>query len=242
MDSNYKSYDHVASARRIKEYLTGTQSKYEEVNALPDRDDLTFSNGFYANCSAIFVDIRKSSELPNHYKRPRLARIYRAYLSELVAIFNGDPNTREINIAGDATWAVINTPYKRDVDAVFGLGAKANSMAQILNYEMKKASYNHPIEVGIGISWGRALMIKAGYNGSGINDVVYMGDVVNEAAKLANYGNSRFDIPALVTSSAFYGNLKDKNQGLLNYDYSRNCYTGSIINIAMEEWFKENCE
>ncbi|WP_406288012.1 hypothetical protein [Streptomyces sp. NBC_00209] len=212
------------------------------MNSLPDRDKLTFTNGFYANCSAIFVDIRKSSQLPSHYRRPRLARIYRAYLSELVAIFNGNSNTREINIAGDATWAVVNTPFKSDVDAVFSLGAMANSMVQVLNYEMRKASYGQPIEVGIGMSWGRALMIKAGHSGSGINDVVYMGDVVNEAAKLANYGNSAWNVPAIVTSSDFHGNLNEENQGLLAYDRLRGCYTGSVINLAMEEWYQENCK
>ncbi|MGW4881335.1 hypothetical protein ACWEPI_32845 [Streptomyces sp. NPDC004262] len=241
MDSNHKPYSYIASAARIKEYLTGSQN-FEEVDSLPDRSKLTFSNGYYANCSAIFVDIRDSSKLPNHYKRPRLARIYRAYLSELVAIFNGDSNTREINIAGDATWAVINTPYKTDIDGVFSLAAQANSMTKVLNYEMRKASYTTPIKVGIGMSWGRALMIKAGYNGSGINDVVYMGDVVNQAAKLANYGNSDWNIPAIVTSSVFHGNLNSDNQKLLNYNYGRECYTGDVINIAMEEWFKENCK
>ncbi|MBQ1096642.1 hypothetical protein KBY55_11195 [Streptomyces sp. b94] len=241
MDSNYKAYDHVASASRIKEYLTGTQGSYEEVKELPDRDELTFSNGFYAYCSAIFVDIRGSSQLPSQYKRPRLARIYRAYLSELVAIFNGDANAREINIAGDAAWAVINTPLKSDINSVFSLGARANSMAKVLNYEMAKASYGHPIKIGVGMSYGRALMIKAGYNGSGINDVVYMGDVVNEAAKLANYGNSRPGVPALVASSLFQSNLNEHNQGLLQYDSDRQCYTGNVINTAMEEWFEKNC-
>ncbi|MFD5492225.1 hypothetical protein ACFWH4_04620 [Streptomyces sp. NPDC127091] len=242
MDSNYKPYDHIASAHRIKEYLTGTQGSYEEVDSLPDRDRLTFRNGFYANCSAIFVDIRESSKLPTHYKRPRLARIYRAYLSELVAIFNGEPNTREVNIAGDATWAVINTPLKSDIDDVFSLGAKAYSMSKVLNYEMEKASYDVPIKVGIGMSWGRALMIKAGYSGSGINDVVYMGEVVNAAAKLANYGSSQWGIPPLVTSSVFHSNLNEHNRGLLSYDAGRNCYTGTVINKAMETWFDENCK
>ncbi|MFE9310359.1 adenylate/guanylate cyclase domain-containing protein [Streptomyces sp. NPDC007920] len=242
MDSNYKPYNHAESARRIKEYLTGPKQDFDEVDALPDRDKLTFSNGFYAYCSAIFVDIRDSSKLPVHYKRPRLARIYRAYLSELVAIFNGDPNAREINIAGDAAWAVINTPYMRDINAVFALGYMANSMAKVLNYEMEKASYSHPIKIGIGMSYGRALMIKAGYSGSGINDVVYMGDVVNEAAKLANYGNSNWNVPALVTSEVFYNNLNDHNQELLRYDHSRKCYTGEVISTSMQEWFDENCK
>lgn len=50
---------------------------------------------------------------------------------------------------------------------------------KVLNYKLKKAGYDTPIKAGTGASWGRALMIKAGLSGSGINDVVYMGDVVN---------------------------------------------------------------
>jgi class 3 adenylate cyclase len=241
LDSNFKSYDHVASADRIKEYLTGAQGSYEEVDTLPDRDKLTFTNGFYANCSAIFVDIRGSSQLPKHYKRPRLARIYRAYLSELVAIFNGSSLTREVNIAGDAAWAVVNTPSKPNIDTVFAMGYQANSMAKLMNYYMQKADYGLPIKIGVGMSYGRALMIKAGYNGSGINDVVYMGDVVNEAAKLANYGNSQSHIPPLVASEVFRYNLNEKNQGFCNYDHIRGCYTANVVGSAMEEWYQANC-
>ncbi|MDX3839518.1 adenylate/guanylate cyclase domain-containing protein [Streptomyces europaeiscabiei] len=241
MDSNFKSYDHVASAGRIKEYLTGAQGSYEEVDSLPDRDKLTFTNGYYANCSAIFVDIRGSSQLPKDYKRPRLARIYRAYLSELVAIFNGSPLTREVNIAGDAAWAVVNTPSKPNIDSVFAMGYRANSMVQVLNHYMKKADYGSPIKIGVGMSWGRALMIKAGYNGSGINDVVYMGDVVNEAAKLANYGNSQWGIPALVASDDFHHNLNKDNQAVFKRDFTRGCYTTNVFDAAMEDWYQTNC-
>ncbi|MFE9219769.1 adenylate/guanylate cyclase domain-containing protein [Streptomyces lavendulae] len=241
MDSNYKLYDHVASASRIKEYLTGAQGSYEEVDTLPDRDKLTFANGFYANCSAIFVDIRGSSKLPDHYKRPRLARIYRAYLSELVAIFNGSSLTREVNIAGDAAWAVVNTPSKPNIDTVFAMGYRANSMVKLMNHYMQKANYGLPIKIGIGMSYGRALMIKAGYNGSGINDIVYMGDVVNAAAKLANYGNSQWGTPPLVASSGFHYNLKKENQAVFKYDVTRSCYTTDVVDSAMEEWYQANC-
>lgn len=58
-------------------------------------------------------------------------------------------------------------------------------MINVLNYELGKRGIG-PISVGIGVDYGRALMITAGYSGSGINDVVYMGDVVNRAAKLAS--------------------------------------------------------
>ena len=61
---------------------------------LPPRDDLTFNNGFYANCSALFVDIRDSSKLPDKHKRPVLARLYRSFVSEMVAVFAGFAKVR----------------------------------------------------------------------------------------------------------------------------------------------------
>ena len=94
MDSNHKDYNHISSFARIDDILALSQSNYEEVKELPDRDRLTYTNGFYAYCSALFADIRDSSTLPDLYKRPALAKLYRAYISELVAIMNGNEQAR----------------------------------------------------------------------------------------------------------------------------------------------------
>jgi class 3 adenylate cyclase len=193
MDSNYKWYNHVASAERIDAILAQPQGNYEEVDSLPDREKLSYTNGFYANCSALFVDIRGSSALPAKYKRPALAKLYRAYISEMVAIFNSSSLAREINIVGDGVWAVFNTPLKSNIDDVFTVAATANSMMRILNHKLRKSGYES-VNVGFGMAWGRALMVKAGYSGSGISDVVYMGDVVNRAAKLAAKGSLNLDL------------------------------------------------
>ncbi len=235
MDSNYKVYDYVASAKRIDDYLAQPPGNFEEVDSLPDRDRLTFTNGFYANCSAIFVDIRDSSSLPQHYNRPALAKLYRSYLSEMVAIFNSDPGTREVNIAGDAVWAVVNTPLKTDIDDVFRFAYTANSLMQLLNKKLAAAEYKMPIKAGIGVAWGRALMVKAGYNGSGLNDVVYMGDVVNEAAHLAAKAHDGNAAPIFV-SSDFQANLNDQNRGFLTYHQVHRCYTGYVVHKAMNDW------
>ena len=177
MEANYKPYDYLAGLDRIDNILAIPQSNYEELDTLPSRDKLTFTNGFYANkCAAVFVDIRESSSLPSIYKRPALARLYRAYISEAVAILNACEKTVEVNIVGDGVWAIYNTPYKADIDGVFVAIARVNSLMKVLNYKLKEAGYNTPIKAGIGASWGRALMVKAGLSGSGINDVVYMGE------------------------------------------------------------------
>ena len=101
MDGNYKAYSYTGSSDRIKAILDQPVGSFEEVDGLPDRDKLTFTNGFYGMCSAVFIDIRESSGLTDKHKRPTLAKIYRAFISEMVAVLNSDLNVREVNIVGD---------------------------------------------------------------------------------------------------------------------------------------------
>jgi class 3 adenylate cyclase len=239
VQTNYSAYDHLASVARIDEILEGADTSYEEVDSIPSRDKLTFNNGFYVNCSALFVDMRGSSSLPSKYKRPTLAKIYRSYISEAVAIMNGDANCAEINIVGDAVAGIFNTPKKSDIDGLFVTAARVNSLIEILTCRLKARNID-PIRTGIGMSYGRALMIKAGYKGSSINDVVWMGDVVNEAAKLCSYGSKGVWDHPIVVSSVFYSNLNDKNKSLLNLHYL-GYHSGNVIETTMRSWYDANC-
>lgn len=240
MDGNYKSYSYTASSERIADILSQPAGQFEEVDALPGRDRLTYTNGFYGRCSAVFVDIRDSSQLPSKYKRPTLAKLYRSFISEMVSVLNGQVKVREVNIVGDCVWATYNTPYISDINEVFSVASRANTLRKLLNKHLEKRGYE-PLRFGIGVDWGRVLMIKAGANGSGINDVVYMGDVVNSAAHLAHkagrlLGNS------IWVGSNFYGNLDKHNQGLLDQTYDSDLgyvYTGDIISTAMNDWIDE---
>lgn len=239
MDGNYKAYDFDASLRRIDEILGQPIGQFEEVDALPDRDRLTFTNGFYAQfCTSLFVDLRDSTKLPNDYTRPRLAKIYRAFISEMIAILNSTRQVREVNVVGDCVWAVYSSRLKTDNDDIFGCAFQANSLMDVLNIKLKKAGFATPIRAGVGIADGRALMIKAGYSGSGINDVVYMGDVVNEASGLAGKAARASWTPPIFANESFYSSLNEHNQGLLQRDYSAGCYTGTVISIRMNDWVK----
>lgn len=119
MDGNFAFYDYVASAKRIDDILNQPSRQFEEADSLPDRDRLTFTNSFYGWCSAIFVDIRDSSGLTAKHNRPTLAKIYRVFISEMVAVLNGADQVREVNIVGDCVWAVYNTTKKTDINTVF---------------------------------------------------------------------------------------------------------------------------
>lgn len=240
MKSNHQEYNFEKSRDRIDEILKTEDKSFEEVDKIPSRDRLTFTNGFYVNkTSALFVDIRKSSDLPNKYKRPVLARIYRSYISEVVAVINENDLCAEINIHGDSVWGIFDAQYKTQIDSVFSTSAQVSSIIDTLNCKFKKKNID-PITVGIGIAYGRVLMIKAGYSGSGINDVVWMGDVVNKASKLCSHGNKTWNDKETMVSKVFRDNLNENNQKLLEWNSNRSCYHGNIINKSMNNWLKDN--
>lgn len=238
MDGNYRPYDWTASSARIKAILDQPAGSFEEVNGLPDRDKLTFTNGFYGMCSAIFIDIRDSSGLTANHKRPVLAKIYRSFISEMVAVLNSAPFVREVNIVGDCVWAAYKTMYVNQIDDVFAIAALANTLLKLLNHHYQKAG-NTQLRIGIGIEYGRVLMIKAGFSGSGINDVVYMGDVVNQAAHLAHLAGRGWGSSPLFIGDGFYGNLNEHNRSLLRSQRVSTIGTvhqGNPVIPEMEEW------
>ena len=236
-------YDVNKSSDRMDEILDASNSNYSDKNYIPTRNSLTYTNGYYVNVTALFIDIVGSSDMTDEHQRPTLAKIYRSFISESIAIMNSEDICREININGDCVWGVFETPKKADIDKVITISAKLYSMIKILNYKLRKKNYSE-ISVGIGIDYGRALMIQAGYSGSSINEVIWMGDVVNSACHLANKGG-RNGRKVVIASNVIYNNINDNNKKLFTsyYDYTeqRSLYEGTIINTAMEDWYKDNC-
>lgn len=240
MESNYKNYKFEDSLYRLDEILNASDNSYEEKIKIPRRDSLSYTNGFYVNCTAVFVDICGSSELPLRHNRPVLAKIYRSFISEVIAIFNGNDTCKEINVQGDCVSAIFNTLNKYDIVNVLRCCAQVNSLINIINFKLVKKKYM-TFKVGIGVDYGRALMIKAGYKGSTINDVIWMGDVVNQASNLCNFGN-KGSIQPIVISSIIYSMLvttKDEEwKEWFTFDGKHNCYHGNIINRGMGNWLK----
>lgn len=241
MESNYSAYEHVRSDERIQEILDSAET-FDELDDIPGRDRLTYSNGVYVNCTALFIDIRGSSELANAHTRPVMGKLYRSYLSECVAVMNGDARCREIFINGDCVSGIFSTPLKPDIDCVFSVAAQLYSATEILNWRLERKGYAN-FRCGIGIAYGRALMLKAGYKGSGVNDVIWMGDVVNEASNLCHEGN-RGVREVLQVSITVHSNLNDHNKGLLKPVHKTlylqtDQYEGTIVNTAMNDYLKD---
>jgi len=236
MKSNYFEYDYLESIDRIDDIVGVSGISFEALDYIPSRSRLTFMNGFYVNCSALFVDIRESTKLTEKHYRPTLAKLYRAYISEIVAIINGNESCKEINIVGDCVSGIFDTPTKIDRDGVFETAVQIRTLIKILNCKFKEKEIKK-IRVGIGLSYGRALMIKAGYSGTKINDVVWLGDVVNEASKLSDR-----DEDEIIVTPSFYKSLNDEYKKYLYSWFFEDLYSSKEYDDGMYKWYKENCK
>lgn len=242
MESNWRNYTSDDSDDRLREILDAPAGAYEELDSIPDRARLTYTNGFYVNCTAVFIDIRGSSNLTTIHTTPVLGKIYRAYISECVALLNTSRQCKEIFIAGDCVSGIFDTPLKKDIDEAFFAAASLNSLIAHLNWRLEKKGYT-PINCGVGISYGRALMLKSGYSGSGVNDVVWMGNVVNEASNLCHQGNKGGKLPVQV-ATVVHQNLNNHNKSLLtpvqeNFLLPVTHYQGDLCNIGMRDWLEK---
>ena len=231
------------SIARMDEIISTTETSFQEIKGIPPRDRLTYTNGFYVDCSALFVDIRKSSELPDQHKRRVLARVYRTYISEIAALLNGDLNCADIDIVGDCVSGIFYTPSNTEIASTFNIAITVSSLVDIMNYKFKKKGISE-ITVGIGLSFGRALMVKAGYKGSNICEVVWVGEVVNEASRIGSYGNkeSAYGDKEIMVSKSFYDRLSSQDQVYLSWNSYRRCYNTNVLMENWKTWVDQNCK
>ena len=237
MEANYSFYDFNQSIERIPEILDTQDTKFADKDAVPSRSTLTYTNGFYVKISSMFVDMRGSKDLAEKHTRPVLAKIYRSFISELVAVLKGHPKVQEVSIEGDCVWGVFDTPLKDHIDHLFGTAAQAASLIDILNYFYRQRNIT-TINAGIGLAYGRALFIKAGYKGSSISEVVWAGDVVTEAAQLCSYGASTSQDSRVMLSDTVYSNLREDYKKLCARNRLRGCYHADLWNVDMNDWLK----
>ncbi|HFK1481117.1 TPA: adenylate/guanylate cyclase domain-containing protein [Bacillus cereus] len=257
MKSNHQSFNFEKSLSRIDDILDNSAT-YEEADDIPDVTKLTYTNGKYVKCAAFFIDLRGSTDLikTKGRKSKTLARLYRAYISEIVAIVNSFKTCKEINIVGDCVSAMFSGKADdSDPPVIEALQAASmsNAMMAALNVKYKKkwGDEFQEIKAGIGVALGRALVIKAGFNGSGISDLIYMGDVVNRASKMCGLANKEYTSPICVTENVYasagtyIANSKTQEtfQDFLTERYHTKhgtIYTGNFHRLKMQEWADDN--
>ena len=119
----------------------------------------------------------------------------------------------------------------------------------MLNKLLTKNGYN-TIRAGIGLGCGFDLIVKAGQNGSGINDKIWIGNAVVDAANLSGVAN-RNGISPIAMSNLFYTNTIDIlsaensnyeswiNAHKANYYGNIDFYHCDIVETEFNKWVEE---
>jgi len=174
----------------------------------------------------------------------------------MVAIVNSFKSCKEVNIIGDCVSAMFAGDQGDEKPAIEALQAASmcNGMMKVLNVHFKKkwTEKFDEVKAGIGVALGRALVIKAGHSGTGISDLIYMGDVVNRASKMCGLAYKEYEFHPICVTEAVY-NSADKY--IANHDTTSTfqdfltpkkhsthgqLYVGDFYRIEFNDWAKEN--
>ena len=200
-------YDFVKGLSRIQGILATKPIPEEKKLTKGLLTQLTYYNGFYVECIALFIDIRGSSTLTDEHRRTTVAKVYRAFISEVLQVIKYyEP--AHTDIVGDCVSGYFAGDTTKQINQIFDCAVAINSTIKLLNAELKKKGITE-INAGMGLSEGKILLIKAGTHGNNIhsdNDIVWIGDAVNEASKLSDGVN------IIKMSQNFYNNLDDDNK------------------------------
>ena len=212
-------FNYEESRKRIEDILN-SKTNIKEVDSISnDEDGFTYENGVRTWIGAMFIDIRNSTDYFKDNNSEKVARVMRAFTSELIEILRQNKKYVQIGIRGDCVYAIYSTPKKNDLNDILSDACFINTFQKMFQKILKKKGWP-TFEIGIGLGASQDLVIKAGRKGTGINDNIWIGDAVIDASKLSNEGNTS-GIEAIVMDFCFYDNIKgfDANDKFRNSHY-----------------------
>lgn len=198
-------FDYKNSRSNIINILK-SKTPIEHKNKIPSDKEFTFENGIKTWVGSIFIDIKDSSKLFEQ-KDEKLARLMRAFTSEIICLFQDLSFYHEIGIRGDCVYAIYDVSTKSDLFDIFNVAIRLNTFMLMFNKIITNFGYAS-ISAGIGLGCDENLIIKAGRNGTGINNKIWIGKAVVDASNLSSKAN-RNGISPIAMSSLFYSNINE---------------------------------
>lgn len=240
-------YDFSNGKKRIENILNDS-NEIEEKDKVPSEEKFTYHNGYYAWVTAVFVDIKESTKLFTENRKTSTSKIIRSFTSEIIEILRNDDNLREIGIRGDCVYAIYTTSTHEEDYEIASKTFYINTFLEMLNIILENRKMNK-IVAGIGVSTAKELVVKAGREGSGINNLVWIGKAVTYASKFSSIAN-RDGYKPIIFSESFYKSMinvlcknnKSKNPKSWFSEHNHNelgtFYNRNVVNSEFYEWIK----
>lgn len=244
-------YDYKNRKAEIEKVIDD-MDKINKVERIPKSEDkFTYTNGYKAWTTAIFVDIRNSTQMfatDSDEEELNVARTIRGFTSEIIEILRKDTGTEllEIGIRGDCVYAIYSTKTTSEITDIYTRACYVNTYIKMLNKILAERNLDE-IKAGIGIGASESVAVKAGRKYSGVNSLVWIGKAVSEASKLSNM-SSKDGIGPIAISGVVYTNIlkyynsfQDKNKSTSFKSFftkidSKNSYHGNVIIKGFNAW------
>lgn len=238
-------FDYYESKKRVYDILN-SKTKIKNKDCIPSNDsEFTYENGIKAWVGAMFIDIKESSKLFKKYDEEKLARILRAYFSEIVGILKLNNNYRQIGIRGDCVYAIYSVSTKDDLEKILSDSILINTFNKMFQKILVNSNFAS-FEIGIGLGLSKTLIVKTGQKFSSINDNVWIGESVVDASKLSGQGN-RDGFKTIVMNESFFNNIKEFNansehkysyyiSSKYSYKSQSNVYQCDMIDVDYNKW------
>ncbi len=194
----------------VARYLAGTYETYQP-RGVPRPEDIALGNkAAKLTGTALFIDLRQSSDITNSFRRQTAAKMLKSYIDGAVRIIN-DNGGQVRSFNGDGMLALF-VGSRQSNDAVKAAMQVKWFVQHVLwpkfngyfaaNRAARGARLN--FSVGCGIDYGDIYAVRVGIRGT--NDVAWVGRCTNTAAKLS----SALDHPRnIAVTRAVYRRLND---------------------------------
>lgn len=202
---------------------------------LPKVEDLSDSNKIYrCKTSVLFVDMRKSTKLPEQFDNIQLAKIYRSYIRVIVQAIRYSGGVVK-DFMGDGVLAMFidNEDGKSEDKAVNAARYITTCIDKVLNPVLDDI-LDYRISCGIGIHTGEISLSKVGMKGKSSDKeeseygIAWIGSSTNLACKFSG----AVDNGSIFISSSTYKNISSvedkKNWSHVKFEKNGNLLEGFI--------------
>lgn len=160
--------------------------------------------------------------------------IYANILKSVYDIFSEHPKCKDIISLENYVVAIIDSPFKTDIDNALDCVGKINALFKLVN-RIREQKLQPKIEKGIGMNYGKVLMVKTSHSDNLV--MSWDGESLSTVVDLSTKASDEAKVFATFT---IYNNLKEEYQKLFSKVLSNDYYEADPVNIAMNKWIIAN--
>ena len=201
-------------------------SDVEEYQNLGEISDLSAIGSAVVYATVVSVYIEENSYRSQSDRATITQAVYTA-LAE-------NPCCKDVFSLGNKIVGIFNSPFKSDIDSALDSVGKVNALFNLVN-KIYRQSMHGTLTCGIGMSYGKVLMVKS-LDGEH-PQYAWSGEAVSVATKLSTSTSGRAE-DKVCASFSIYNNLKEDYQKL--FSRVTGYYEATPVNIAMNKWINAN--